>query len=263
MKLSPVTIYIIGLAFAVIALSYGLFYQFIPNSKEAENYAQRREELEAEAGKLTAAKNRVKKAVELVQAKGSQWQAVVASRTPANNLNQGGVSLAVNPYQLAVDTRKYRNSLQKAINQQVVHGGIKVLSGPAVSGPGPDEPVDGILASFYNYPAVGFPVVVKDLGVITVQGTIEQIYENVRGWRRMPHYLAVADGLRITGTAPTLTGTYSLSIVGYIRAKNDEIYPSIATSTAGAASVAAPGGTFTGGPAAPAAGGPKGAQGGD
>jgi hypothetical protein len=123
------------------------------------------------------------------------------------------------------------------------------------------------LASFYNYPAVAYPVVVKDLGVITVQGTIEQINENVRGWRRMPHYLAVADGLRITGTAPTLTGTYSLSIVGYIRAKNNEIYPSIASSALGAAGATAgattPGGAFGGGAAPPAAGGPKGAGSGD
>ena len=196
MKLSPITIYILGIAVAFIALSYGFFYQFMPNTKEAQNYADRREELEAEAAKLPKAKKRVEAAVQLVKAKSAQWQAVVAVRTPANNLKDGGISLAVNPYQLAVDTRKYRN----------------------VAGPGADDPVSGLLASFYNYPAVGFPVVVRDLGTITVEGTLGQIYANIRAWRRMPHYLAVADGLRVTGTAPVLTGTYNLAIVGYIKA---------------------------------------------
>jgi hypothetical protein len=276
MKLSPITVYILGLAVAVIALSYGLFYQFIPNSKEASNYAERREELEQEASKLTSAKNRVKAATELVKAKASQWQAVVATRTPPKTLSEGGISLAVNPYQLAVDTRIYRNNLQKAINQQVTAGGVKVLSGPAVPGPGADEPVTTLLANFYNYPAVGYPVVVRDLGTVTVEGTIEQIYANIRAWRRMPHYLAVADGLRLTGTAPKLTGTYTLSIVGYIRAKDNEIYPSLeASSGTTAGGAAAPGaagpGAFGPGagagasaPAGKAAGaGPKGAEGGD
>jgi hypothetical protein len=238
MKLSPITIYILGIAVAFIALSYGFFYQFMPNSKEAQNYADRREELEAEAAKLPKAKQRVEAAVQLVKAKSAQWQAVVAVRTPANNLKDGGINLAVNPYQLAVDTRKYRNSLQQAVNKQVTFGGVKVLQSPTVAGPGADDPVSGLLASFYNYPAVGFPVVVRDLGTITVEGTLEQIYANVRAWRRMPRYLAVADGLRITGTAPLLTGTYNLALVGYIRAKDNEIYPS--DTSVGAAAAAAP-----------------------
>ena len=97
MKLSPITIYILGIAVAFIALSYGFFYQFMPNTKEAQNYADRREELEAEAAKLPKAKKRVEAAVQLVKAKSAQWQAVVAVRTPANNLKDGGISLAVNP----------------------------------------------------------------------------------------------------------------------------------------------------------------------
>jgi len=37
--------------------------------------------------------------------------------------------------------------------------------------------------------------------------------------------LAVADGLNLTGTAPILTGTYNLSVVGYIR--SNIVYPGV------------------------------------
>ena len=36
----------------------------------------------------------------------------------------------------------------------------------------------------------------------------------------MPNYLAVADGLRLDGTSPNLTGTYNLTIVGFMRTKS-------------------------------------------
>jgi hypothetical protein len=41
----------------------------------------------------------------------------------------------------------------------------------------------------------------------------------------MPNYLAVADGLQITGTTPTMTGRYNLTVVAYIR--GDKIAPPV------------------------------------
>ena len=63
-----------------------------------------------------------------------------------------------------------------------------------------------------------------------------QIMANVRAYKSMPRYLAVADGLAISGTSPNLTGTYNLSIVGFIRTASS-IFPadtSAATAPGGA-----------------------------
>ena len=82
--------------------------------------------------------------------------------------------------------------------------------------------------------------------------------DNVRAYKTMPHYLAVADGLRIDGTSPNLTGTYNLTIVGFIRAK--KIAPAVNEGAAAAATGGFGGtGGFPGGPGGPGGfGGPGG-----
>jgi len=250
MKFGRFAIISVGLAIAICVLSWGFFSQYMPNMKEAELYQKSKEEYDAQANKLNQAKQRRAKAIAMVDAKAAIWAAIAATKTPPIGLAQGGIDLSVNTWQLSVDTPKFRNSIQRAVNAQVKKGGIKVVNGPTV----PEDTsaaAKDVLATFYNYPALKFPVVIFDFGTITVQGTYKQIMDNVRSYKSMPHYLAVADGLRIDGTSPNLTATYNLSIVGYIRAT--KIAPLV---NEGAAASAAGGGGGGGGRPGAAGGGP-------
>jgi hypothetical protein len=148
-------------------------------------------------------------------------------------VSRGGINLNVNAFQLAVDTRRFRNNVQRAVNKQVISGGVKVLSLAPIPGIDVNAPANSILASYYNYPTIAFPVVIYDLGQVEVEGTYEQILANVRSWSRMPRYLAVADGLTLSGTAPRLRGTYNVSIVGYIRTNG--IFPPVPEAASAAA----------------------------
>ncbi len=222
MKLSPLTIILIGVAIFIMAISYGLFQHFLPNSKEAGYYRDYAEQLQTEADNLPRAQGRLDNAIKLVETKASEWRAVVADKTPHPDVYNRGVNLNVDPWQLTVDTPKFRNNIQRAVNAQLVRGGVKIVgSGPLV--PMPTDSASGILASFYNYPAIAFPVVIQELGQVTVEGTEAQIMENVRSWKNMPRYLAVASNLSISGTSPNLRGTYTVTLVGYIRGK--DIFP--------------------------------------
>lgn len=243
MKLSFGTIIIMAVSVAIGILSFGIFHQLLPTIQATEYYKTYRDQLETEANKKSQADRRVERAKAAVQAKAQAWNAYVATRTPENDVNRGGVNLAVNPYQLTVDTQKFRNSIQRAVNVQVKKGGVKVVgTGPTVRGPLNTDQASTLLADFYNYPGIQFPVVIFDFGTVTVSGTYDQIMANVLSYKSMPRYLAVTDGLRITGTSPNLTGTYNLSIVGFIRGK--EIFPAISTEGGGAAT--GPGGMPSG-----------------
>ncbi len=268
MKLSFWTIIIMAISIAFGILSFAMLHQWVPTMAVAHNYDVYREQLEVEAGKEQAVKRRVERAIQAVQVKTDAWNGYVATHTPANNLKDNGIDLSVNPYQLTVDTLKFKNSIQRAVNEQVKKGGVKVEVAPSVRGPADTDDAGALLADYYNYPGLHFPVVIFDLGQVTVTGTYEQIMANVRSYKSMPRYLAVTDGLAITGTSPNLTGTYNLSIVGFIRGK--DIFPTV-PSTGGAAaggfggapgSFGAPGGLGrAGGPpsgAFPGAGGPGG-----
>ncbi len=250
MKMGAVPVFCIGLALFLIFVGFGA-REYIPNMEDAKNRQAAAEKFEAEAAKLGKAKKRLQDAKDIVQAKADEWQVIVASRTPPSSLPLG-IDMNRHAWQLVVDSQKYRNAVQTAVNTQVRHGGVRVMNGPIV--PPPDQDATRIVAGYYNYPAIPFPVVIFDLGVITVQGTYSQIKQNVTAWSSMPNYLAVASGLTLQGTGEILTGTYSVSMVGYIR--GDKIFPVVPQAGAPA------GGAAGGGPGAGGGGGGRGGGGG-
>ncbi len=253
MKLSPLTIYIIGIALALPAIAYGLFFNKMPNDAEAEMFAAAQAANEAEARKQGAADKNVLAAKELIKAKAAEWNALSARRVPPVSVAAGGITLAQNAFQLSEDTRRYRNSIQRAVNTQLRRGGVKVVNGPMIPAPDANGPANSLLQSFYNYPSAGFPVVIFDLGTVTVQGSYDRIMSHLRSFKSMPNYFAVTDGLRLDGTSPNLTATYNLTIVGYIR--SNVIY---GQAPEGQSGQGGPGG----GGSPPGMGGPPGGMGG-
>jgi hypothetical protein len=135
------------------------------------------------------------------------------------------------------------------LNAQLKKGGVKVISGPEI--PFPDESSTTLLASYFNFPPSKYPVVIWELGTVTVQGSYKQITANMRAWANFKGYLAVADGLALTGTSPNLTGTYNLVVVGFLR--GNKFFGDV--NDGGGAAGAAAGAAKAGGPMA--AGGPK------
>jgi hypothetical protein len=250
MKLTPLTIFLIGISLAVIFITYGLFQAWIPNQRDAATFRSWGEKLDAEGAKMSAAKNRVKKAEEAVKLAESSWVRTVARRTPPASVEAGGINLAVDRYNLTVDARRFRNNIQNAVNRQLKSGGVTVVQGPSV--PFPSEDPATLLSTYFNYPDREQPVCIFDLGQVTVRGTFEQISNNIRSWSNMPGYLAVADGLAISGTSPNLTGTYNLTIVAFIRGKR--VSPDLPAGSGGVAG-AAPGVPGPGGAGAPRFGG--------
>ncbi len=246
MRLGSLPIIMIGIAISIVAMSYALFSNYLPNKAEAAMTQAYVDQLRA-ANKRKEAEARQKQAIELVNQAADQWKQMAANRTPPNNVADGGIDLSVYPWQFVPDAKRYRNSLQIAVNEQVKKGGIKLPNGgPLIPDPGNDQKT--ILAGFFNYPAVAFPVVVFDLGTITVQGSYDQIIANYEAWSKMPRYIALVDGLQFTGTTPNMTGTYNVQLLGYIR--GTDIFPP------------EPSGILVAAPAAGAAGGGGGARGG-
>ena len=248
MKLSALPIILIGLALGVVVMSYAFFWEFKPNSDQAAFNTEQARALEGEANKMPLAKKRVELAEQMVREREAAWAAIVARRTLPAMLSRGGINLNQNAWQLVIDARKYRNNAQRAVNAQLKRGGVTVVNGPSV--PFPDETAPTILANYFNYPAVPFPVVIFDLGTVTVRGNYSQIADHVRAWSTIPNYLAVTDGLAITGTSPQLTATYNLSVVGYIEV--DALYPPVPEGGAAAST----GGGGTPGLGVPGAAGP-------
>lgn len=225
---------VLSIAISLVILSYAVFMWWIPKQAYTASLNEYTQKLTTEANKLNATKNKLKKAQAEVQKKAQEWQAIVADKTPPKSLAGGGIDLSVNPYQLTVDARKFRDSMQRAVNAQLKKGGVTVVSAPAV--PEPTDDPSTILADYFNYPAARFPVCVHELGQVTVRGTYSQISNHLASWSAMPNYLAVAGGLSLSGTSPELTATYSLVIVAFL--KGDEM--SVSVPSGGGASAGAP-----------------------
>ena len=233
----------------------------MPNQEDATNKVTQANNLYAEGYKLAQSVKKKNNAIETVKAAEAAWIPIVNEKTPVQRTEYGGININVHQYKLLLDTKRFRNSIQTALNSQLHVGGVKAILGPRVPGVTDQDEPNSVLANYYNYPAVPFPVVIHDLGQVQVQGTYEQIMKNVRSWENFPHYLAVAHGLQLQGTAPTLTGTYNLSIVAYIR--YDGMFGPVPGTTAGGTAGGGPAGGGFGGPAGPGGpGGPTSAPGG-
>lgn len=215
MKISPWVWLVVSIMMSLIVLSYAYFHKFAYNMEEANMLNKQAEALQTEAAKMPQARKKVEDARAEVAKLVDEWQQIVRVKTPPSNLRDGGIDLSVNPYQLTVDSRKYRDSLQRAVNRQVLRGGVKVEAGPRV--PDPSVEPAQVMSGFFNYPAVPYPVVILELGQVEVTGTYQQITANVRSWASMPNYLAVASNLAIDGTGSTLHATYNVALVGYMR----------------------------------------------
>jgi hypothetical protein len=221
MKFRPLSIILMGLAIFVVGISYGYFTYYTPNEAEARYYNKYADDLQAVANQLSNAEARVHLATKLVNQSRQDWAAIVATRTPSDRVATGGIDLGVSAWQLAADGRTYRNNVQREINKQLQVGGVKLPNGGPLIQPLGDTQ-DQVLASL-NYPSYAFPVAIFQLNGITVEGTYDQIMANYKAWGRMPNYIAMPDGLLLSGTSPDLRGTYNVIIVGFIKAKG--IFP--------------------------------------
>jgi hypothetical protein len=227
MKLAPAAFVAIGFALAVVAIAYAYFYYYEPKMATAASFNEVSDQLDAVIAQAPNAQKRVEEANAKVQEAVDRWNAIAIRKTPPADWKQAGVDLNINAWQVTNMSIPYRNMLQKAINQQVKAGGVKVINGPLV--PNFSRNASDILRVNYNYPVLQFPVVFVGPSTVVVRGTYNQIMSNVRAWNHMPNYLAMATNLRITGTSPELTGTYQVMIVGYVRGQ--EIFPPVPQGT--------------------------------
>lgn len=246
MKLSRWTILSIGFFLGLTGVAFALFQYFMPNIEDAKNNNELAEQYRAEIQKSGQAKKRVENVVAQIREKAAAWNRVMSVHSLPASLSEGGIDLSVNAYQLTVDAPKFRNSVQRQLNRQLKVGGVEV-QGPLI--PFPNDDASSIQASYFNLSAFGFPAVLYNLGQVTVRGTYAQICENVRAWSRMPNFLAVADGLSLTGTSPNMTGTYNLTILGFIQ--EDRVFPSGDLGTGGGAPTGTAPAAAGGGPAGP------------
>jgi hypothetical protein len=227
------TVVIISVAVSLIFLSYGIFHESKPKLTQAAYDRDYANALADQANKMPQAKKRQERAIALVKQKSQDWNMYVATHTPPDTLRAGGIDISEDPYKLSMDTWIFRDTIQKAVNKQLKEGGVKLVGdGPSIPVPSDINNVSGLLSSYYHYPGIKFPVLLFDLGQIQVQGTYKQIMNHIEAYKSMPNYLAMADGLRLEGTAPLLTGTYNLTIVGFIR--GTKVFGSIPEQSSGA-----------------------------
>lgn len=242
MKIGPLSIIFVGLCIGVSVLSFAWFKHWVPNRKQAQLFVERTAEHETVMLQMPAAIKKVQEAEALVAAKKEEWKRISAARSLPGTKEQGGIDLGVHRWQLAMDIPHFRNRVQQDLNRQLKQGGVRVVQGPRI----PDPPADpNAVLSYFNYPAMPYPVLIFDFGQVTVTGTYKQITDHLRAWSRMPRYLAVTDRLALQGTSPTLTGTYNLSIVSFIQSR--EVSPAVPSGGAGGGGGPAPRGRMGGG----------------
>ncbi len=210
-KLSGWVWIVVGAFVGIAVIAYGLFQFYLPDLEEAALIDEYADSLQREASKRQKAEQRVEKAVKYVETTADELRAVLDKKWAGG---EGFIDLTVDPFTLVATAPAYRDKVQSAVNRQLKVGGVEIVQAPLI--PFPDTDPATLMLSYFNFTRLPYPVVMFDLGNITVTGTYEQIVANVEAWTNMPDYFAVTHGLTLTGTSPELTATYSVSIVGFL-----------------------------------------------
>ena len=242
-KLSGWVWILCGVFVGLTLLSWGYFQYYLPDTQEAAMVNTYAEQLRVEAAKVPATEQRIENARLKVQETAEQWRMVSQTKSAGG---AGFINLDQDPLALTVNAPNYRDKVQRAVNQQVKSGGVTVVNGPLI--PQPSNDPQTLLNTYFNYSTLFYPVVIFEPGTVTVRGTFDQIARNVTSWSNMKDYFVVVDGLSITGTAPELTATYNLVLLGYIPGGvSGPLAQPVVTGPAGTASTAGSGGGGAGG----------------
>jgi len=222
MNVSATSIRVAYISFSFTLMSFVYFMHYAPSTETLSQYENYINQLELQRMRLPAAKKRIKKTLDEIKTTSDKWESIIKLKTPPLSLIDGGIDLSVNRWQLTVNARKFRDNAQELINNHMKSRNIKVISGPLI--PTPTSEASKIVEDYFNYPAIPFPVVIFDLGEISVQGNTEQIESHIKSWNNLPRFMALTHNLKLSGTSPKILATYDLSIIGYIRGNEISSY---------------------------------------
>lgn len=164
------------------------------------------------------ARKRVADALKAVNEAQIQWKMIAETKTPS----RGKFNLLDHRWQLTVNAQKWHAAVENDLRTWIARSGVRVVAptndrgevGPFV--PFPTDNANDLVESYFNYPALPYPVAIWDLGTITVEGTYAQVIRHVRSWTDIPGYIASVRGLSVEGTDNRIRGTYNLVVVAFI-----------------------------------------------
>lgn len=213
-RLSALTFVIVGFTLMAMIFAGFWFLKINPEREEIHYYADKSLELESiiSQDSRSRAVERVRNALQQVRDAETAWKQVTTWRTPP----AGTFNMTPNRWQLVVNARRWHGKVEADINRWVRRNGVGLVSPPRLLVPYPTDQPNDLVQYYFNYPALPFPVAIWDIGTLTVQGTWDQIMQNVRSWSTIPGYIASVRGLSLSGTGSRLQGTYGLTIVAYI-----------------------------------------------
>lgn len=213
-RLSPLSYVVVGFVLMLMIFTGFYFLKIRPELAEVNMYADKSQELNGIISKPSQDKavERVREAMSMVRDAEVQWKQVASWRTPSF----GTLNMTPNRWQLVVNTRRWHGKAEADLNRWARRGGVTVVSPARLLVPYPTDQPNDLVQFYFNYPALPFPVAIWDIGTVTVQGTWDQIMQNVRSWSLIPGYIVSVRGLSVTGTGSRLTGTYALTAVVYV-----------------------------------------------
>lgn len=199
---------------ASVLIGLGFYWLSIaPNQKALENQLHRNESLQAVVDKKKQAEDRVALAEKTREEVNIEWAAYISRKSPP----VGVINLAQNRWRLSTQFQTvFLRNIESALVNHIQKSKVRIVKPPGIPRFADDNP-NNIIAGYFNYPALPYPVAVVNCGQVQVSGSFSQVLSHVQSWNNLPNYIALADGLILSGTSPNLVGTYNLTVIVFPR----------------------------------------------
>ena len=231
-KITQMQVYIIAAVLTVLVAA-GIWFGLIKPKQEALDAAQQRYEA-ANAVAITRSKEEAdqKKANQEVAVAKAKWNAYDTKLMPdinVSNFLKGSQQLWKE--QILVLGPLADKFLKQDTKVQILQSNITL--------PAPSTDPNQVNKKSFEFP----------LGTVSVQGTFQNVLNNVQRWNNF-NRLVVVDGLTLSGNSPRLVGTYTLRVVIFTHGDpSTETVPQATQSTGGFGGPGAPAGLdIPGGP---------------
>jgi hypothetical protein len=238
---------------ACILIGTGFYFLSIqPNSQALAIQQKHNADLQGVVAKMPMAEKRVQDAKDEQALVTRGWADYIIRKSPPTST----INLAQNRWKISTQYQTFITKLTLDVTNHIRKTGVTIQKGPGVP-PTTDNPNILISDVFHFGKGLSYPCAVYPFKGIEVRGTFDKILKHFESWNKFPNYIALADGLKLSGTSPNLVGTYDLTVLVFPR--GDSINGE-QVNWLGDSGQDQSGGGFAGGPGGP--GGPAATPGG-
>ncbi len=207
--------------FIIINIIGVWFFLFLlPYYQEYRSLISQKEHIKQELDKKNIILKTIRDGEKLLERVKSDWTDLARDKASHLKLSSNGNLQVIDPWEVLVNVRNWRDHLQTSINRDFKNCKINVIKGPVL--PFPSSDPDEMMEKYLNYPALPFPLGFFTVGPVVVEGEYQHVLDHLYAINDRKGYIVSLNNIQLERSDYKVRGTYSMDMVSYFNLNMEE-----------------------------------------